>query len=115
MGSILFREANSKASVKPAPKNHCRTNRPGPRQGACAAVGGGSSWAVGSRGKARVVVGNAVVQESIKRKIAGGGLGFERFRHYQGVIDLRIDVTDISTQRFGFPAATASHAENGAG
>lgn len=35
-------------------------------------------------------------------------LGFERFRHYQGVIDLRIDVTDISTQRFGFPAATAS-------
>ena len=27
--------------------------------------------AVGSRGKARVVVGNAIIQESIKRKIAG--------------------------------------------
>jgi hypothetical protein len=64
--------------------------------------------AVGSHGKARVVVGNAIIQESIKRKIADGGLGFERFRHYQGVIEVRIDVTDISTQRFGFPAATAS-------
>ena len=66
---------------------------------------------VGASGRLRVIVNDAAIRESVYRRTAPGGTGFERLRQFDGLIDLKLEATDIRTQRSGFSGASASRTD----
>lgn len=58
--------------------------------------------AVGRTGRARVYVENAQITEHFRRESKPRSMTFDRFRQYDGILHVRIEVTDTSTQRVGF-------------
>ncbi|MBL6929140.1 MAG: hypothetical protein ISR44_08185 [Rhodospirillales bacterium] len=67
--------------------------------------------AVGASGRIRAGINNAAVRQSVMRRTAPGGTSFERIRQYDGMIHVRIDATDRSTQRAGFAGGSASRSQ----
>lgn len=64
--------------------------------------------AVGTSGRIRANINDAAVRESVIQRTARGGLSFDRTYQYDGMVDVRIDATDRSTQRAAFAGANAS-------
>jgi len=67
--------------------------------------------AVGATGRIRAGINNAAVRQSVVRRTAPGGTSFQRNRQYDGMIHVRIDATDRSTQRAGFAGGSASRSQ----
>lgn len=67
--------------------------------------------AVGASGRVRASINNAAVRESVMRRTARGGLSFDRIRQYDGMVHVRLDATDRSTQRAGFAGGSASRSQ----
>ena len=61
---------------------------------------------VGPSGRARIYINDAVVRERVLRTAASGTV-----RQYDGLVHVRIDVTDRGTQSVGFAGASASRSE----
>lgn len=61
---------------------------------------------VGPSGRARVYINDAVVHERVLRTARSGTV-----RQYDGLIHVRVDVTDRGTQSAGFAGASASRSE----
>ncbi len=64
--------------------------------------------AVGSSGRIRASINDAAVRETVVNRTARGGLSFDRSYQYDGMVDVRIDATDRSTQRAAFAGANAA-------
>lgn len=62
---------------------------------------------VGPSGRARVYINDAVVRERVLRTATSGTV-----RQYDGLVHVRIDVTDRETQSAGFAGASASRSES---
>ena len=63
---------------------------------------------VGASGKAKVTIHNALIRESFVRTPIPGALTFQRLRKFDGRLDVHMDVTNRSTQRFGFADGSAA-------
>lgn len=67
--------------------------------------------AVGRSGRVQATINDAGIRETVLRRTAPGGTSFERTRQFDGLIDVRLDATDRSTQRVGFAAGSASRTQ----
>lgn len=63
--------------------------------------------ATGSTGRARVVIEKAMVTENFQRETDYRTQSFHRYRLYDGILEVRIDLTDTATQRMGFARGNA--------
>jgi len=66
---------------------------------------------VGASGRVEAVINNAAVREAILRRTAPGGTSFERIRQFDGLVDVRLDAIDRTTQRVGFAAGSGSRGQ----
>lgn len=66
---------------------------------------------VGRSGRVQATINDAAIRESVLRRTAPGGTSFVRTRQFDGLIDVRLDATDRSTQRVGFAAGSASRSQ----
>jgi hypothetical protein len=67
--------------------------------------------AVGTSGRVRASINDAAVRQSVMRRTAPGGTSFQRVRQYDGMVHVRIDATDRSTQRAAFAGGSASRSQ----